>query len=88
MRPIPVPGAVRVSANTFAVSTTKDGSFRLPRNLPGARYGASVSTRMRSAGNSAAMSRMFCEFLNVRMPVKEIDSPSAIAFIASSRPPV
>src|SRR6185312_8576885 len=34
----------RVSASTLAVSTTKDGSLRLPRCGPGARYGASVST--------------------------------------------
>ena len=61
----------RVSASTFAVSTTKAGSLRLPRNGKGARYGASVSTRMRSAGNSAAITRKAAEFLNVRMPVKE-----------------
>src|ERR1700722_2389935 len=78
----------RASASTFATSTTYAGSLRLPRNLPGARYGASVSTMMRSAGNSAASSRSACDFLNVRMPVNEIERPSAIAFIASSRPPV
>src|SRR5215475_14457365 len=78
----------RASASTFATSTTYAGSLRLPRNFPGARYGASVSTMMRSAGSSAASARKSSDFLNVRMPVNEIDRPSSIAFIASSRPPV
>src|SRR5437868_7308802 len=77
----------RASASTFAISTTYDGSLRLPRNLPGARYGASVSTMMRSGGSSPARSRKFCDFLNVMMPVKEIERPKDIAFIARSRPP-
>src|SRR5262245_28364875 len=78
----------RVSARTPAVSTTKAGSLRLPRWRPGARYGASVSTRMRSAGSARAMARSSSDFLNVRMPVNEMKSPSAIARRASSRPPV
>src|SRR3984957_7292442 len=78
----------RASASTLAISTTYAGSLRLPRNLPGARYGASVSTMMRSAGSSAASSRSASDFLKVRIPVNEIESPKAIAFIASSRPPV
>src|SRR5215468_3256315 len=78
----------RVSASTLATSTTYDGSLRLPRCFPGARYGASVSTMMRSAGSSAASARKASDFLKVRMPVNEIDSPRSIAFIASSRPPV
>jgi hypothetical protein len=43
---------------------------------------------MRSAGSSAAIARRSDEFLNVRMPVNEIERPSAIARIAKSRPPV
>src|SRR5579883_2986038 len=78
----------RASANTLAVSTTKAGSLRLPRWRPGARYGASVSTRMRSAGSSAAMARSAPEFLNVRMPVNEMYRPSAMARRARSVPPV
>src|ERR1700678_2859591 len=78
----------RASASTLAISTTYAGSLRLPRNLPGARYGASVSTMMRSAGSSAASSRDASDFLKVRIPVNEIERPRAIAFIASSRPPV
>src|SRR5262249_48458246 len=78
----------RASASTLATSTTYDGSLRLPRFFPGARYGASVSTMMRSAGNSAASARSASDFLKVRMPVNETDSPRSIAFIASSRPPV
>ena len=34
---------------------------------------------MRSAGSSAAIARSAAEFLNVRMPVKEMKSPSAMA---------
>ena len=50
----------RSSASLRAVSTTNAGSFRLPRLGTGARYGASVSTRMRSAGATRR------GFLNVR----------------------
>src|SRR5262245_9305054 len=78
----------RVSARTAAVSTTKAGSLRLPRWRPGARYGASVSTRMRFAGSTCAMARSASDFLKVRMPVNEMKSPSAMARRASSRPPV
>ena len=43
---------------------------------------------MRSAGSSAAMARSAVEFLKVRMPVKEMKSPSATARRAKSGPPV
>src|SRR6185437_3234217 len=61
----------RASARTLAVSTTYAGSLRFPRNGSGARYGASVSTRTRSGGRAAAISRNAPEFLNVRMPVND-----------------
>src|SRR3984885_5662753 len=78
----------RASASTLAISTTYAGSLRLPRNLPGARYGASVSTMMRSAGSSAARSRSASDFLKVRIPVNEIKSPKGFPFTGSSPPPV
>src|SRR5262249_36446605 len=61
----------RVCASTRAVSVTYDGSLRLPRHGPGARYGASVSTKMRSGGSSAAIARRSSDRLNVRMPENE-----------------
>ena len=44
----------RSSAMCFAVWTTSAGSHRFPRRGTGARYGLSVSTRMRSSGAHAA----------------------------------
>ena len=41
----------RASARTASVWSTLAGSFRLPRSGCGARYGLSVSARMRSAGH-------------------------------------
>src|SRR6185312_10635306 len=78
----------RASASTLAVSLTQAGSLRLPRWRLGARYGASVSTRIRSGGSPAAMVRSAPEFLNVRIPVKEMKWPSAMARRARSAPPV
>ena len=43
-------GVCRSSASRRAVCTTKAGSHERPRNGTGARYGESVSTRMRSSG--------------------------------------
>ena len=51
----------------------------------GARYGASVSTRMRSSGTSRAMARRSSDFLNVTTPEKEIDRPRSSAVSASAR---
>ena len=48
----------RRSARAAAVWVTRAGSLRWPRRGMGARKGASVSTRMRSAGAMAAASRM------------------------------
>src|SRR4051812_35075715 len=61
----------RVRASTAAVSTTYAGSLRRPRRGSGARYGASVSTRIRSGGNSAAISRSAFDFLKVSTPENE-----------------
>src|SRR5215471_6527394 len=50
----------RSSARAAAVWATYAGSFRWLRRGMGARKGASVSTRMWSAGAKAAASRMLC----------------------------
>ena len=52
-----------------------------------------VTLTILGCGSSAGVPRPAlgwgaCDFLNVRMPVKEIESPREIACIASSRPPV
>src|SRR5262249_4632418 len=88
MRAISSSDTPRTSAKTLAVSTTYAGSLRLPRNLPGARYGASVATRMRLIGNSWAMEGRSLEFLKVRIRVKETWGPSLMARRARSGPPV
>src|SRR6185369_6743510 len=62
----------RSSARLFAVARTHAGSLRFPRKGCGARYGESVSTRIRSAGICAATSRKSCDFLNVTIPAKEM----------------
>src|SRR4051812_3535608 len=62
----------RTSASTLATSDTYAGSLRLPRYGIGARYGASVSIRKRSAGTSLAIARRSAEFLKVTMPVNEM----------------
>src|SRR5205085_12025711 len=46
----------RARASAETVWTTCAGSFRFPRTGCGARYGASVSARMRSAGTWVAAS--------------------------------
>ena len=52
----------RASARTASVWSTLAGSFRLPRSGCGARYGLSVSARIRSAGTAAAASRSAAAF--------------------------
>src|SRR5680860_117887 len=69
-------------------STTHAGSFSRPRCGTGARYGASVSTSIRSLGVMRAASRTSCAFLNDTMPLKESTAPSASARSASRSPPV
>ena len=61
----------RASASTASVCSTLAGSFRLPRSGCGARYGLSVSARMRSAGTAAAASRSSAAFGYVTFPANE-----------------
>src|SRR5437773_10157642 len=60
----------RSSAARAATSRTKPGSLRRPRCGTGARYGASVSSRSRSAGHSL-MRCCSVQFLKVIMPLNE-----------------
>src|SRR6185437_2755597 len=52
----------RASASASSVWMTYAGSLRLPRTGCGARYGASVSARIRSTGTSRALSRRSTAF--------------------------
>ncbi len=54
---VPRSSRSRTSASTRSVCTTLAGSFGAPRTDCGARYGLSVSTRIRSRGMLAAASR-------------------------------
>ena len=56
------------SATARALSTTYAGSFRLPRNGTGARYGQSVSSTMRSIPTARTASRSAPAVLNVTTP--------------------
>src|SRR5262249_47736323 len=58
-------------ARAASVCTTYAGSFRLPRSGCGARYGESVSARMRSAGTCVALRRRSTAFGNVALPAKD-----------------
>src|SRR3954452_5576217 len=60
----------RTSARRRTVSTTNAGSFRFPRCGTGARYGQSVSTRIRSSGGTSAAARSVSAFGNVNTPPK------------------
>jgi hypothetical protein len=61
----------RSSATRFAVWTTYAGSHGFPRSGTGARYGLSVSTRMRSSGAHRATSWIAAALLNVTIPENE-----------------
>src|SRR5262249_52664679 len=62
---------LRISAILRAVTATKAGSHFFPRCGDGARYGLSVSTRIRSDGAQAATSWTLFAVLKVTMPEKE-----------------
>src|SRR5829696_5082840 len=74
----------RASARTPTVWRTKAGSFGRPRTGCGARYGLSVSARIRSAGTCAAASRNAAAFGYVTLPAKEKYHPRSSP--VSSRP--
>src|SRR5207253_6198742 len=61
----------RTSASTVSVWTTFAGSFSRPRTGWGARYGLSVSARIRSAGTRRAAPRRSSAFGYVTFPAKE-----------------
>src|SRR4051812_6147580 len=61
----------RVSASTASVWRTFAGSLRFPRSGCGARYGLSVSARMRSTGTAAAEALSSAAFGNVTLPANE-----------------
>src|SRR5438132_665911 len=63
--------ARRARARAASVWTTFAGSFRRPRTGCGARYGESVSTRMRRGGTSVAASRRSTAFGKVAFPAKD-----------------
>ena len=70
------------SVQPFTCAATSDIFFhielarqRLPRYGTGARYGQSVSSMNLSMGVAAIVSRTFCPFLNVAMPVKLTNEP-------------
>src|SRR3970282_2244525 len=62
----------RKFATKCAVSDTNNGSLRLPRCGTGARYGQSVSTRIRSSGRDLAISARDSDLGKVTIPEKEI----------------
>src|SRR5688572_8854613 len=65
-------GISLISASLLSVCRTNAGSLTFPRCGTGARYGASVSTRMRSSGADLATARISSAFLKVRMPENEM----------------
>src|SRR5665213_422270 len=65
-------GVPRTAATASPTTATHAGSFRCPRCGTGAKYGASVSTRIRSSGTKRAASRSAPAFLNVTMPLTEM----------------
>src|SRR5688500_13404838 len=74
----------RAAASAATVWTTWAGSFGLPRNGCGARYGLSVSARILSAGTCAAASRSSAAFGYVTLPAKEKYHPDASPAASSS----
>src|SRR5207247_3864011 len=62
--------APRARASARATSRTNAGSLRRPRCGAGARYGASVSTKRRSAGQSDSRTEEV-QFRNVIIPLNE-----------------
>ena len=79
--------APSTSAMNRIVCGTRYGAFGRPRSGTGVRYGASVSTRMRSRGATRSASRRFSAFLNVTLPANERYQPASVATRASSSPP-
>jgi hypothetical protein len=63
--------SLRAAASASTVCTTYAGSFRRPRTACGARYGLSVSARIRSRGTPRAAARSSYAFLYVTLPAKE-----------------
>src|SRR4051794_35776178 len=61
----------RACASACSVCTTYAGSFRFPRTGCGARYGASVSARILSAGTSRAARRRSTAFGKLALPANE-----------------
>src|SRR6185437_13825170 len=64
--------SARAWASAARVWTTLAGSFRFPRTGCGARYGESVSARMRSAGTWVAARRRSTAFGKVALPANEM----------------
>src|ERR671936_3218589 len=69
----------RLAARAATTWTTFAGSLGRPRRGCGARYGASVSVRMRSAGTRAAASRSSGAFGYVTLPANETYQPRSSA---------
>src|SRR5262245_40486665 len=78
----------RSPARNRVVSLTNIGSLRFPRCGTGARYGQSVSTRIRSDGTERAISCKGNDFGNVTIPENEIMKPMLTAYCASLWPDV
>ena len=70
-RPSSAGSSPRVSASTATVCTTYAGSFVLPRTGCGARYGQSVSARIRFFGTWTAASRRSDAFGYVTFPAND-----------------
>src|SRR5262249_49716328 len=73
----------RAAASAVTVCTTYAGSFGLPRTGCGARYGLSVSARMRSPGTRAAASRSSGAFGYVTFPANDTYHPRSSAGASS-----
>src|SRR5690242_7367771 len=69
----------RACASAASVWTTLAGSFGLPRTGCGARYGESVSARMRSPGTCVAARRRSTALGKVALPANETHQPRSSA---------
>ena len=67
----------RTSAPFLAIKETKAGSLDFPRCGTGAKYGASVSTKILSLGISLKVFANSSDFLKVITPLAEIKAPKS-----------